>query len=307
MEDHDLFGDVVIKDPLLRDKFIEPPFSVLDTKQGDWKNRKRKWGAIGIKSEVGRHVTVLANTFAEKYGRENMPEGSIFDPALCELLYHWFCPEGGEILDPFAGGSVRGIVANYLGFNYTGIDLRHEQIESNYEQGRRILPNNCPKWICNDADKELDLMEQSFDFVFSCPPYLDLEVYSDKEGDISNMEFVDFNRAYNSIIEKCIKLLKPNRFACFVVGDIRDKEGFYRGFVDMTKVAFQTVGAYLYNEAILLQPLGTAMLRANRYWRNKKLVKVHENVLIFYKGNPKLIREQFKIEEKENDEFKKQF
>lgn len=36
--------------------------------------------------------------------------------------------EGGTILDPFAGGSVRGIVANFLGFNYTGLELRPEQV-----------------------------------------------------------------------------------------------------------------------------------------------------------------------------------
>ena len=40
---------------------------------------------------------------------------SIFDPVLCELAYRWFCPPGGVVLDPFAGGSVRGIVASKLG------------------------------------------------------------------------------------------------------------------------------------------------------------------------------------------------
>jgi hypothetical protein len=30
---------------------------------------------------------------------------------LCEIAYRWFSPPGGLILDPFAGGSVRGIVA----------------------------------------------------------------------------------------------------------------------------------------------------------------------------------------------------
>ena len=28
---------------------------------------------------------------------------SIFDPVLCELVYRWFCPAGGAVLDPFAG------------------------------------------------------------------------------------------------------------------------------------------------------------------------------------------------------------
>ena len=44
---------------------------------------------------------------------ENTQSGtSIFDPVLCELAYRWFCPPGGTVLDPFAGGSVRGIVSS---------------------------------------------------------------------------------------------------------------------------------------------------------------------------------------------------
>ena len=36
----DLFGNEIVKDELLRDKFIEPPFSILDTKSGNWQKRK---------------------------------------------------------------------------------------------------------------------------------------------------------------------------------------------------------------------------------------------------------------------------
>ena len=56
----DLFGNPIIDNPLLRDKFIEPPFSILDTKSGNWVNRKRQWLKIGMKSEVGRDVKHLA-------------------------------------------------------------------------------------------------------------------------------------------------------------------------------------------------------------------------------------------------------
>src|SRR5690242_12336191 len=59
---------------------------------------------------------------------------SIFDPVLCELAYRWFCPPDGLILDPFAGGSVRGIVASKLGRRYIGIDLSARQIEANRTQ-----------------------------------------------------------------------------------------------------------------------------------------------------------------------------
>ena len=29
---------------------------------------------------------------------------SVFDPVLCECMYRWYVPQGGKILDPFAGG-----------------------------------------------------------------------------------------------------------------------------------------------------------------------------------------------------------
>ena len=38
----------------LSDRFIIPPFSVLDTKQGAWQQRKNYWLSLGIKSEIGR-------------------------------------------------------------------------------------------------------------------------------------------------------------------------------------------------------------------------------------------------------------
>lgn len=283
----DLFGQEIVQDVFLRDVFLEPPFTVLDTKGGAWRNRKRLWKNLGIESEVSREgISVIENSFdGEKYGRSSMPTVSIFDPALCELMYRWFCEEGGKILDPFSGGSVRGIVANKLGFKYTGIDIRKEQIDSNIEQGIRILgAENVPNWLLGDSDKVLDLIHETFDFIFSCPPYLDLEVYSDLPDDLSTKDDVEFEKQYQSIINKLYPRLKKGGLACFIVGDVRDKKGNYRCFTEMTVRCFENAGFKTYNKAVLLQPLGTAMLRANRVFNaGKKLIKVHEDVLIFKK------------------------
>ena len=278
----DLFGNEIIEDVLLRDLFIEPPFSILDAKTGNWQRRKREWFKIGMKSEVGRKENMLKMSKTASLGNKDT---SIFDPALTELLYKWFVPENGTILDPFAGGSVRGIVANYLGFKYTGIDIRQEQIDSNREQGLDILDvANQPNWYVGDSNEVLNGFNKEFDFVFSCPPYADLEVYSDLDGDISNMNYVTFMKAYEEIIAKSCDLLKSGGYACFVVGEVRDKKGNYIGFVPDTINAFRKCGMNYYNEGILLNAIGTASLRAPRiFGSNKKLVKVHQNVLIFKK------------------------
>ena len=213
------------------------------------------------------------------------PDVSIFDPALCEVLYHWFCPEGGTILDPFAGGSVRGIVANYLGYNYTGIDIRQEQVDSNREQSIEILDaDRQVNWFVGDSDLVLDGIREEYDMVFSCPPYLDLEVYSDMEGDISNMGYDDFMVAYGSIISKSCNLLKKDGYAVFVVGEVRGKDGNYLGFVPATIEAFRKAGMGFYNEGILLNSIASASMRANGNMKSGKLVKVHQNVLIFKKN-----------------------
>lgn len=288
----DLFGNEVSVKTDLKLVFGENPFTILDAKSGSWQNRKRKWMSLGIQSEVGRDAKTFAmKDWADKKGQEGTLKGnklpsdtSIFDPVLCELMYRWFCPDGGKILDPFSGGSVRGIVANYLGYHYTGIDIRQEQVDSNREQAINILPvNNQPQWYVGDSNIVLDSIGEGYDMVFSCPPYADLEVYSNLQGDISNMSYDDFLVAYESIIGKSCDKLKSGGYAIFVVGEVRDKKGYYYGFVPDTYQCFKNAGLRLYNEAILATSLASAAIRAAGNMKSKKLVKVHQNILIFKK------------------------
>lgn len=289
----DLFGNQIIKDELLRDKFIEPPFSILNSKSGNWRKRVNKWKLLGFKSDLGRDVCLIkGNTnlikMIKNTTKHKIHDGtSIFDPALAELIYHWFCEPAGLILDPFAGGSVRGIVANYLGYKYTGIDIRQEQIDSNREQALQILPvNNQPQWYVGDSNKVLDIeFNQKFDLIFSCPPYADLEIYSDLPNDISNMPYNQFIQAYKSIIKKSANHLKIGGYACFVVGEVRDKKGDYIGFVPDTIQAMKEAGLKYYNECIYLNGLAGACLTAGRIMSiSKKVKKVHQNVLVFKKS-----------------------
>jgi len=211
---------------------------------------------------------------------------SIFDPVLCEIVYTWFSPPRGRILDPFAGGSVRGIVAAYLGRKYTGVDLRPEQIKANEAQARAIVPGNLPAWL--EGDSREAIPAGKFDLVFSCPPYYDLEVYSEDPRDLSTCpKYSDFLEAYRAIILQSLDRLKADRFACFVVSNIRDAKGIYRNLVADTVAAFDAGGARLYNDAVLLTAVGSLPIRVGRQFAmSRKLGKTHQNVLVFIKGDP---------------------
>lgn len=174
--------------PTLADRYGIPPTSVFNTLRGEWQVRKRDWVAQGIDSGEGREEDLVYDSAARKYtnwfdvvNRVSKTLGyrpsdsyveenhqaelnhtgagtSIFDPVLTELMYLWHTREGQTILDPWAGGSVRGIVAALLGRNYIGIDIRPEQVEANKKQ-----------W-----DKRLQAQEQS--------PAEDLETTDDPQA-----------------------------------------------------------------------------------------------------------------------------
>ena len=228
---------------------------------------------------------------------------SVFDPVLAEIVYRWWGLPGGSVLDPFAGGSVRGIVAAALRQTYTGVDLRREQVAENREQWSRVEPvlpggRPAPAWVEGDSTRLDDRLDAGarFDLVFSCPPYYDLEVYSDDERDLSTLSWEEFLRGYREAIRASVARLRDNRFAVFVVGEVRDERGLYRNFVGETVRAFLDAGMSLYNEAVLVSPTGSVAVRIPRaFGPYRKLGKVHQNVLVFWKGDVKRIPEEFGV------------
>lgn len=281
---NDLFGEPIraqTASPVAQ-KFIVPPFSVLSARDGDWQDRKRAWVAMGIRGEVGRGVNLIRYSDTTSLGEKDT---SIFDPVLCECIYRWFSPVGGQVVDPFAGGSVRGVVAACLGRKYWGSELRAEQVAANREQAAQLCPELPPQYVLGDSMETLASAPDA-DLIFSCPPYGDLETYSDDPRDLSGMEWHTFAAAYKTIIHRACKRLKNDRFACFVVGDFRDPRGFYRDFVSETIRGFRESGLELYNDAVLVTAVGSASMRVTKQFEaGRKFCKTHQNVLVFCKGD----------------------
>jgi DNA modification methylase len=227
----------------------------------------------------------------DECGEVSQSGTSIFDPVLCEISYRWFSPVGGVVLDPFAGGSVRGIVASKLNRQYIGHELRAEQVQANQIQGEKLCSDETypPAWICGDS-RNIDKTchDVQADFLFSCPPYADLEVYSDDPQDLSTLAYSEFIKAYREIISKSCVLLKQDSFACFVVGEVRDKKGNYYNFVGDTVTAFIDAGLSYYNEMILVTACGSLPIRAGKQFSSgRKIGKTHQNILVFVKGDGK--------------------
>lgn len=294
--------------------WIVPPFTVLDVRQGYWRNRKRAWldwgidPAAGIADELVYHSdssrpgfyqqkTALERTlgrplttaeFAPRYRRRPRErQSSAFDPVLAEVCYRWFCPPGGAVLDPFGGESVKGLVAAALGYGYAGVELRAAQVRANRRQAERL--GLSPTWIRGDS-AELDRLLPAgaeYDLVFTSPPYYDLESYQGGKRDGSGLGSYEQFRAWlAAILAAAAGRLRADRFCVVKVGEIRDRRGVLRNFVGDTVAMLQAAGLAYHNDAVLLTPLGSLPVRAGRaFAAGRKLGRAHQHVLCFYKGD----------------------
>jgi DNA modification methylase len=233
-------------------------------------------------------------------GNRSVAGTSVFDPVLCECMYKWFAPKEGKILDPFAGESTKGIVAGYLDYRYFGVELRPEQVKANYKQAELVQAKAAgnketmspPTWIQGDSSKlgevldTFDPFSDGYDFIWTSPPYYDLEIYSESEKDGSAFETYDkFMVWYEEIFRQAVERLKPNRFLAVKVGEIRDEKGEYRNFVGDNITVFKRLGLRYYNEIILVTAVGSLPVRiSSQFPSYRKIGKTHQNILLFYKG-----------------------
>jgi len=272
----------------LIEDYIVPPFTILDAKQGYWQDRKREWvRQIGDSGE-GREDNLITEGMKRLGGISggSLTGTSIFDPVLCEVMYTWYADKGATIIDPFAGGSVRGIIASILGYQYIGTDVSKAQVEVNTVKAKELGEKGATWHVADGADLGKYVKEPA-DLLFTCPPYYDLEVYDpENPKDLSNMaSYKEFLEAYRNILINTYNMLKTGAWAIIVVGNVRDEDGNYHNLVGDTVTIMQEAGYHFYNEAILATAIGTATLRARKtFSAKKKLVKTHQNVLFFTKG-----------------------
>lgn len=296
----DLWGNPILDAKrTMSDYFGVAPFSILNTVDKDWQQRKQRWNKlINDKGDARSGALKAKNDKTDSevdLKIQNLNNGvSILDAVLAELMIKWFTEENHKTFDPFAGDTVFGFVSGWLKRPFEGIELRPEQSEFNQIQCNRESLD-C-KYICDTSENMDNYIEnESKDFIFSCPPYADLEVYSDLEEDLSTMSHEDFFKVYKKVLQNTYSKLKNDRFAVIVTSEVRDKKtGEYIRLVPNTINIMVEAGYMFYNDLILVNSCGTLPLRTGKMMNSgRKVGRRHQNILVFYKGDPKQIKNNF--------------
>lgn len=270
-EDIDLFGNVH-KRLSVQERIGFLPISIW---KPDWTLVKQLKDIVGDAGQtrelVGRKMALLGSKYTT----------SIFNPHLAQMILSAYCPTESRIYDAFGGGGTRGFIASSMGHRYTGVEIRHDEVNRIIEKQHDL--NQFFDIKCCDS-RFFDIEEGVYDFSYSCPPYYNLEVYSDIDGDMSNVSTYDeFLSMLKDSLAITYKGLKEGAMCVWVVGNLRRRDGSLIHFSGDTVKLGESVGFRLHDELIFWGASDIAVQRSGQFVANRKSVRVHEYIIIFKK------------------------
>jgi DNA modification methylase len=202
---------------------------------------------------------------------------SKFHPHLAEIVVRYWSLPGELIVDPFAGRSCRGVVATHLDRCYEGYEVAPTTVDK--------LREDLPTAVIHNADGcSMNLTEDSSaDLVFTCPPYHRLERYEDVEYQLSSVKNYDeFLRRIEDVGNSIYRVLKPERFLCWVCADWRDGKAFRIFHADTIDV-MENAGLTIHDIVIVKNNSPFVHLQAGKVAAKRYTSKTHEYLLVFRK------------------------
>ena len=167
-------------------------------------------------------------------------------PQIPRALIEMYSSPGETVLDQMVGGGTTCIEARLLGRNCIGVDIRmdsliltlyrlrliEEYIKENMDKlegaERRAAENYMRTWAriyLGNASRLDKIPSSSIDLVATHPPYYNIIRYSGGKpvkGDLSGMRRLeDYLKAIGEIARETYRVLKPGKYAAFLIGDTR--------------------------------------------------------------------------------------
>jgi len=213
-----------------------------------------------------------------------------------------FSKEGDTVLDPFVGGGTTLVACARMKRIGIGIEVNPEiaKIAKENLSARSLDPEingwlEKQKLIVGDSRnlKALGIEDSSIDMVFAHPPYWNLINYSKEhgvaKGDLSTAPTLeDFLYGMKQNLEEIMRVLKPDRFLCVLIGETFLQKGQVIPLdFHLTDLAIK-VGFEFFTKVIKYTRLATSRMNfintmKYRSLRSNFFICIHDYVLIFRK------------------------
>ncbi len=280
--------------------------NVWNSVKGDWLRLKGDWKQRI--EEAGQRENILNPSFASREGcwqgesgfanvvtgRSHNGNASVLDPVACEVILRFFTPDGGKVYNPFGGGVQFGFVAGASGYQYLASEIRQNQVDAN-----NALCSEFEGVRWEKSDSSTYDPGESFDLVFTCPPYYRVERYVDydgksPEGEINDLPtYAAFRETLFAGYRKALSRLANNRFFVVMTGDSRDAKGAYHCHEAETEIFLKEQGLSVYNKIVYLEAEFTRLAQAKKTLDMRKFPKREQKIIVAYKGDIRQISSNF--------------
>lgn len=272
------------------------------------------WPSMNTRDHERLHLDNIVNdevasgrykdTWSVRDNHEN-PALSQFPSKLAkQILRMWSWPND-KLFDPFAGHLSRPVLTNHFDRDYWGCDVSKEY----FDRTRNEILSRVTGGLLDDEVRtnEEELLDVNFrgndirlerrdsrhlddiptgwaDFIMTSPPYFDLEHYGDEPEQlgIANDEFEEFMDDMEQVLEHCYRILKPYRYAAFVVNDFRDGCRYHGLFDYHCALIERAKNAGFQLHDIAMYPTGkSASMFTEQLVTMEVTGKIHEYILVF--------------------------
>lgn len=264
------------------------PEKTEEAKQGDGIFEKTGYGLQSFwkdirneNSELFRYWIELPlqdnkkNLVKQKYSRTNLEE--------IRRIIKTYMREGDYFLESCCGWSTFSCSAVLHGFNGIGIDIWDKAIEHGKKQYNKIKHlEGIGKYEVKEADAmDLPFEDNTFDFVYCNPPFMDEEKYSGLDNDIAVKDEEEFKNKFIALMSENYRVLKNDNLCIITINDRRAGgvlEPLQAKVIDWG----QRAGFKLW-DFVVAEVLSQKIRLRKKDYDKRRTVKCHEYVIVFKK------------------------
>ncbi|NMB98263.1 MAG: methyltransferase domain-containing protein [Clostridiaceae bacterium] len=193
---------------------------------------------------------------------------------------------GDCVLDQFLGSGTTLIEAKLLKRKGIGIDINPDAIKI-AKKNLDFKKEDCfePRIIHGNATNLESIEDMSIDLICTHPPYTNIIKYSKNiPGDLSLCNDIDeFLKSMKKVASESYRVLKPDKYCTFLIGDIRRKKHFIPLGFRVMQIFIDT--GFVLKEIVVKEQHNC---KSTEMWYKKSaelnfLLLAHEYLFIFFK------------------------
>lgn len=208
---------------------------------------------------------------------------SILPAEIVEFFAKYYAEAGQVYVDPFMGHGIRMQVAKVLGMHYYGNDICREYV-AYIEAVRSKIDDGTTTISVNRGDaRSLDAIPDGIgDFVFTSPPYWDLEFYDDSPEQLGiGHTYEEFLAGMEEVARALLRKVKPSAYVVINVNDFRRDGRFYAYHADT--IALFVRAGWAVHDTWIVEGLVGGLPKVFAVDKNASRIapKLHEYAIVF--------------------------